>query len=193
MGETSSEVNPELRSAFIRYFGDFDNAMTALLIDQPLLGMRMKDVAAAIDFLALRPEADMQRLSAYGYGSAGVVLLHAASLDERIRNVILEGTLVSLESVIDDKLHWKVFEQVVPSALSSYDFPELACAVAPRRVLIVNASSPRGKRLAVDDVLRTYSLGGRACRLADDALRAVEREPGERLSQVASQLLGSTG
>src|SRR5262249_54192801 len=41
------------------YFGDFDSAMTALLLGKPLVGMRAMDVSRGVDLLSARADVDL--------------------------------------------------------------------------------------------------------------------------------------
>jgi len=151
MGETSED---DKRTWDI--FGKFYSAMTALLAGRTMIGLRAQDVARAVDVLATRPDVEISSLSAIGKGEAAVVLLHAAVLDDRIRNLTLEGMLVSYESVAEWKIHYQVFESVVPGALASYDLPDLAASLAPRGVKIINATNPRKQIMELQDVKRIY-------------------------------------
>jgi cephalosporin-C deacetylase-like acetyl esterase len=139
-----------------RYFGDFDSAMTGLLIGRPLVGMRALDVNQGVNILAARPEVDAERIYAIGRGSAAVSLLHAAALDSRIRKVTLDGMLISYRAVVDANIHQDVFENVVQGALPAYDLPDLAASLKPREVSIIDAVNPMGRMLSLDDMRKQY-------------------------------------
>ncbi|MBI3698093.1 MAG: acetylxylan esterase, partial [Acidobacteria bacterium] len=134
-------------SDFPRFFGDYNNAMKALLLGKTLAGMRAQDIARGLDLLATRPEVDRDRILGYGRGGGAVPLLHLAALDPRLKRVALEEMLVSYEAVVRARIHRDVFESVVPGALRSYDLPDLAAAAAPRRVTIVSSIDPLGHPL----------------------------------------------
>jgi hypothetical protein len=143
-GETQpARVRPS--GEFARWFGDYDSAMTALLIGKTLAGMRAYDVARGVDLLAGRPEVDAERIYAYGKGAGATAVLFAALLDARIRRVALEGLLVSYEAVTSQRLHRDVFEQVAPGILRHGDIPEMLAALAPRPVSVLSTSDPLGR------------------------------------------------
>ena len=150
-------------------FGQFYSAMTAFLVGRTMVGLQAQDIVRAVDVLASRSDVDMESLSAFGKGDAAVVLLHAAALDDRIRRVTLEGMLVSYESVVAARVHNRVFESIVPGALRSYDLPDLATALAPRAVRIVDATNARRQRLEIDEVRRVYEATKKAFDLAGAA------------------------
>ena len=78
-------------------------------------------------------------------------------MDQRIRKVAVERTLISYESVVDHKIHRNVFEDVIPGVLKVYDLPALARIVAPREMTIVDAANPVGQRVPLDVVRSAYA------------------------------------
>ena len=89
-------------------------------------------------------------------------MLHAAVLDDRIRNVTLERMLASYASVVEWKIHQEDIECIVPGALASYDLPDLAARLAPRGVKIINATNPRRQVMELGDVKKIYVAAERA-------------------------------
>jgi cephalosporin-C deacetylase-like acetyl esterase len=180
-GETREETN-----RVWSVFGQYYSAMTAFLTGNTLVGLRAQDVVRAVDWLATRDDVELGNLSVYGQGAAAVAVLHAAVLDERIKNVALEEMLVSYEAVMRWKLHQRVFESIVPNALASYDLPDLAACLALRRLRIINAVNPRGQRLEVRETRHQYATAQQAFAAAGmpDSFAIVERKPGQKLSAV---------
>ena len=154
-GETRTPGDPTDRP-WTRYFGDYNSAMTAILAGRTLVGMRAADVVRGVDLLSACDDVDSGKIFAAGRGAAASAVLHAAALDERIRKVGLEGMLVSYRSVVDCKIHYQVFEQVVPGVLENYDLPGLVLSLAPRPVTIVDARDPLGQTVPLDEVQRLY-------------------------------------
>jgi cephalosporin-C deacetylase-like acetyl esterase len=165
MGETEV-LESEQASDVRRYFGDYDSAMTALAVGKPLAGMRALDVSRAVDLLQARAEVDTERIVAFGKGNGAVSVLYAAVLDARLKNVVLERALNSYRTVVDQKIHRQVFENVVASALRFYDLPDLVASLAPREVWVVNPVDAVGRALSADQVERTYRFARQAYRLA---------------------------
>jgi cephalosporin-C deacetylase-like acetyl esterase len=126
-----------------------------------MLGMRTRDVLRALDYLETRSEIDQNRISAIGHGSAGLLVLHAAALDERIRSVASLGALVSYAAVVENEIYAHRPSMFPPAGLSKYDLPELAALVAPRPLLLVNAVDQIHGRIELDRVSQTYSSTSR--------------------------------
>jgi cephalosporin-C deacetylase-like acetyl esterase len=181
MGETREELDRS--DAFFTYFGAFESAMTAMLVGKTLIGMRAQDVVRAVDLLALREDVEMRNLSAYGFGAAAPVLLHAAALDDRIKNVVLENMLISYESVVTEKISRQIFESIIPGVLGKYDLPDLAAALAPRRVTIVNPVNPRGQNLELSKARLQYENAKAAFQVsgAESSFVISELKPGQSL------------
>ncbi len=176
-GETQHR-STEQGSDFPGYFGDFDSAMTALLIGRPLVGMRALDVCRGIDLLSARAEVDRERIYGFGKDAGALSLLYAAVLDERIKKVSLEGMLISYQTVVNQRIHRQVFEHVVPGALRSYDLPDLVAALIPRQVWIVNGVDALGHQVRMGEVKKQYAVSSEAFRTAglESSLQIVERK-----------------
>jgi len=124
---------------------EFPFAHLCFHLGRPWLGQRVEDALAALDVLAGRPEADAARLSIVGIEKGGPVALHAAALDERLREVTVERAIESWMDVVATPRAKDQLNQVVPGALAFYDLPDLARAIAPRQVTIRNAVDATGK------------------------------------------------
>jgi cephalosporin-C deacetylase-like acetyl esterase len=187
-GETREEL--DRTDAFFNYFGAFESAMTAMLVGKTLIGLRAQDVMRAVDLLILREDVEMQGLSAFGFGEAAPVLLHAAALDDRIKNVVLKNMLVSYESVVTEKISRRIFENIVPGVLAKYDLPDLAATLAPRRVAIINPVNPRGQSLELSQALLQYEHTKAAFKLAGASSSFVisEQKPGQSLARFFPEL-----
>ncbi len=186
MGET--HIAPDRNdSEFYRYFGDFEDAMTAVLMNRTLAGMRAADITRGIDMLAARPDVDMNRISAIGRNSAAVPMLYTAVFDKRIKGVALEGMLLSYDAVVHDRMQRLVFEQVVPGALLDFDIPDLVNALAPRSVWISAPVTPTGAPVAPPEFAKTFSSAAKTSR----ALQLRPPRPAdERAAAYYGELLG---
>ena len=143
-GETTSGDGRN-GSDWPRYFGDFGNAMTALLTGKPLVAMRAEDISRAADLLTARADIDAARLSVYGLEGGAVPALYSAALDARFQNATLERGLVSYETVVRQPIHRQAFEHIVHGALKHYDLPDLARWMGPRKVRVVDAVDALGR------------------------------------------------
>ncbi|MED6314817.1 MAG: hypothetical protein VX704_07260, partial [Verrucomicrobiota bacterium] len=97
-------------------------------IGQPLLGQRVRDLLAVVDYLNEVGSERVRSIQLVGTGAAGPVALHAASLDARIIKVELRNSEVNswVEDVVAQPLRREMVDHIVPNALAWYDLPDLA-------------------------------------------------------------------
>jgi hypothetical protein len=164
IGETTSDWSYGGSSA--NWFGQEKIAWLALMTGQPLVGIRMGDILRGLDVLAGKKLLADDGALGYAKGSAGVDLLHAAAIEPRISEVVVEEGLISYEAIARAPLHRRVFESVVPGSLGKYDLADLAATLAPRPVWLVNLVSPMGVRSLRKDVESAYEFAATAYRVA---------------------------
>ena len=127
------------------YLGVFNLlSLRAFLVGKTIVGIRTADALLALDWLRARADVDPSAVTLYGNGPLGIVALHAAVLDPRIRRVVVENTLASYRSIVDEPLHRNMSEIVIPGVLRSYDVPDLLQALSPRRVVLINPVNAAG-------------------------------------------------
>ena len=164
LGETRRRL--DMASDFDRYFGDYEDAMTGIMMGRTLVAMRARDIQRGLDLLAARPDVDVQKLSGVGRNNGAVSLLYAAAFDQRLRAVALEGMLLSYDAVVTNHIHRQIFEDVVPGALEDFDLPDLVSAIAPRAVWISGSVAPAGPAASPREVQDTYNAALNTFRLA---------------------------
>jgi cephalosporin-C deacetylase-like acetyl esterase/pimeloyl-ACP methyl ester carboxylesterase len=151
VGETAPGQPPGKRP---NYFGtDSREAFLGLHLNRPLLGQRVLDVLSILK----KSGGPKQEVHLVGVGSMGPVALHAAALDERVKSVTLERSVVSWEAVANSPVSHNQLANAVPGALAVYDLPQLAALVAPRKVVIRAATDPRGQPLPQAEVVKLYA------------------------------------
>ena len=189
MGET--EVLESEQANDVRpYFGDYDSAMTALVLGKPLIGMRALDISRAVDLLEAREDVDPARILAFGRGNGAASVLYAAALDERLKKIVLERMLVSYQTIVDQKIHRQVFETVIPSVLRFYDLPDLVAALAPREVWMVNPVDAVGRLVQSGQAESNYSFAQQAFRISGQPNRLHFKNRGnETISQAYPELV----
>jgi cephalosporin-C deacetylase-like acetyl esterase len=162
------------------FFGDYDSGMTALLVGRPLVAMRAFDISRAVDLLQSLEGVDSQQIHGMGRGNGAVALLYAATLDTRIKMVVLEQMLQSYRAVVDNRVQRQVFESAVPRVLRFYDLPDLVAALAPRPVWIVSPVDAVGQVLPVQRALGPYDVARGAFKLLgqETLFRLRTRQPG---------------
>jgi dienelactone hydrolase len=158
MGETIPDAG---RDRSPSPFGpDWREAFLALHLDRPLLGRRVADVLTVLESLAAEPGADRDAgFELIGFGPAGLVVLHAALLDEHgmIKKVTLERSLVSWSKLIEQKVSRDQLASVVPGVLGLYDIPELAAKLAPLPLAVHDAVDAMGAAVSQRALEQTYA------------------------------------
>jgi cephalosporin-C deacetylase-like acetyl esterase len=117
------------------------NEATAFLgvqVGQSIAGIRVADIARCLGFLKTREDIDSGRISALARGEMCVPLLHAAVLEESLRQIVLIEPLLSLESVVMSRFYYLDPGSMISGMLTAYDLPDLAAALAPRKLVLVD-------------------------------------------------------
>lgn len=107
-------------------------SLRADLVGRTLVGLRVDDVLHAVDYLTARADVDHAQISAEASGHMGLVLLHAAVLDLRIRHVVVDHMLSSYRSLIDAPLPIGAPEDIIPGVMLHYGIADLERALKPR-------------------------------------------------------------
>jgi dienelactone hydrolase len=155
LGETA----PERKSPF---GADWEEAFLGILLKRPLLGLRVADVLSANEGMG-------GECLLVASGAAVPVALHAAALDPRFPELRLEKGILSWSSVVKARVTQNQLSSVVPGALEAYDLPDLAAAIAPRKLTIRNPVDPSGKPISQAELEA-------ACRKVREAYKAAGAE-----------------
>jgi dienelactone hydrolase len=148
------ETTPRGRPALL---GEYGAAMRAAVVGRTLVGMRAEDTIRAVDYLVSRPDVNAKQVAAFGEGSLGVPLLHAAVLDKRIEEVVVQDTLGSYQLAVDKPLHRSLYDVAVPGVLRRYDLEHLATAMGPARVTLLNPVDAAGNPLRLEPLRKRFA------------------------------------
>jgi hypothetical protein len=124
-----------------------------LILGRPLLGGQVYDTLRTLDYLRSRPDVGAAAVSLVGDGAHGVIALYAAVLDPRTRGVALRRTVTDYRSLAVAERYTQPFGIYAYGILREFDLVDVARAVGPRPVLLLNPVSARGEpagRLAAD-------------------------------------------
>ena len=116
----------------------------SMLIGRSLAGIRAGEVNRLARLLKRNHSID----AVYGLTRKQMapVLLHAAAFDTAISRVLLLAPCASYRSIVMDRFYRPAcIEGAVPGALMAYDLPDLAAALAPRKLLMVNRMDASGR------------------------------------------------
>jgi hypothetical protein len=142
--------------SWLTWFGDYDSAMTSVMLGTSLVSQRAADIQAGYNLLASMPGVDPKRISGAADGNAAPALLHAAALVD-FKSLLLDSMVASYRSIAEAPIHRDVFESIVPGALRIYDLPGLAASIA-KPVILVDPASPMGVPLplaAAQDIYKS--------------------------------------
>jgi cephalosporin-C deacetylase-like acetyl esterase len=129
-----------------RYWNnEYPIAYMGIHLARPLVGQRTEDVLAAMEVLVAQKEIDPGKVRLVGIGRGGPVALHAAALDERFAEVLLERSIASWMDVVATPMCKRQLGGIVAGALERYDLPDLVRAIAPRPVAVRETVDPTGE------------------------------------------------
>ncbi|MBD3176870.1 MAG: prolyl oligopeptidase family serine peptidase [Armatimonadia bacterium] len=111
------------------------HSLLAIQASRVLMGMRVHDVMAAIDYLSERPEIDPARIAMTGNSGGGSITLYASAMDERILASIPSCAFCTYRDSIQAMRHCSC--NFVPGMAESIEMGDLAGLVAPRWQLII--------------------------------------------------------
>lgn len=149
-------------------------AWLGLMVGRPLLGIRINDVIRGLDALESLGRPRGARLTAFAQGRLGPLLLHAAVVDDRLFGIGVEQSLLSYRLAGSSPIHRNLEDTILPGVLGRYDLPDLAAALAPAPLAILNSISPVGQVLLRKEAAAEFTY-------AAEAYAAAGATPGLRL------------
>ncbi|HEX3373231.1 MAG TPA: acetylxylan esterase, partial [Edaphobacter sp.] len=109
--------------------------LRAELVGKTLLGLRVDDVIAAVNFMQGSTTGDPNQITAQASGHLGLVLLHAAVLDPRLKHITVDHSLESYKSLLDAPMPIDAPEDILPGVLLRYDIPDLIRVLGSRATI----------------------------------------------------------
>ncbi len=145
-------------------------AHIALLMGRTILGERIWDISKAIDALSVFDGLDLENITITGNSGGGTVSFYAACYDERIRFSAPSCSFCDYKTSIMNYYHCSC--NFIPHAYEWFDMQDLACLIAPRKLLVVTGSQDKifpieGVKRAYETVEKIYRKAGAEgnCRL----------------------------
>ncbi len=158
-------------------------ALNAILCGTTLLGLRVWDVMRLVDYVATRPDVNMETLACAGLSGGGTVTLFATALDLRIRRAIVSGYLNTFRTSIMSIDHCSC--NYIPGLVQVAEMPDLAGLIAPRPLLVESGLHDpiypvEGTRQALDELRTVYRCFGAEDRLESDIFEGEHRWSGQK-------------
>lgn len=166
-------------------------AFLGVLVGRSVVGVRAAEISRCVQFLKGRPDVAGGEIGAVAWGSMGIALLHAAAFDPSIQKIALIEPLISFQSVVANRYYSLDAGALVANALTSYDLPDLAAALAPRPLALIDVADQLGKPIGPDSMEAGYRVtrDAYAMRGARDRLVIRTSIPGRPRAQVLGPLL----
>ncbi|GIX06347.1 MAG: xylan esterase [Candidatus Poribacteria bacterium] len=164
IGETKSRLQYR-GDYYSRYGVETDLTYTSFMIGLPLLGLRVRDVVRAVDYLRTRTDVAEDQIAVHGVGGGALLALHAAVLDERIAEVVLEEMLYAYKALVLNERYAYHVNIFLPNVLLEYDLGDLAAAVAPRRLILRRPLDQMRQAASPTHVNKEYSIAETAYRI----------------------------
>jgi dienelactone hydrolase len=131
-------------------------AWASLMLGKPLLGQRVTDILAVAEALRNHPAARNRPLAVAARGTVTPPALFAAAMNRRIEKIYLSGGLVSYGSIVETENYRHPLANFVFRLLLETDLPQIARAIAPRRVILSGAVNAAGETMDASVVRRIY-------------------------------------
>ncbi len=194
IGSTTPPHSADIESTSFRHLFSVETAMAymAWFMDESLFGMRVADVVRAIDYTESRPDVDQAEIRLIGVGRGAQWALFAAALDSRVHAVVCDGGLLSYHSLTSSDLYLHSADIFVKDVLLHFDLPQVAAAVAGRRLILVSPVDAMKNPVELPVVRETYRWAAEvyAQAGASDRFRTLRRDPDADLAGQYLEFLG---
>lgn len=135
----------------------------ALMVGRTLLGMRVLDCMAAVDYLLTLPQVDPQALICTGQSGGGTATLFATALDTRFAISIPSCYFCTFEHSIMAMSHCDC--NYAPGVLNLCEMYDIAGLIAPRPLLVIAGAEDRifpieGVKIAYEKLQAIYGASG---------------------------------
>ena len=125
----------------------FNIWFAGIQISRSIVGIQAGDLERVVSYLKSRQDVKPGTIFGVARGNMCPVLLHAAALDNSINRVALVEPMLSYRSIVMNPYYKPSFVLAsIPGSLSIYDLPDLSACLAPRPLLMVNATDQNGHR-----------------------------------------------
>ena len=144
------------------------SAGAALLLGHTMVGWRVYDAIRAFDYLATRPEVDMNRLGIMGISGGGTTTFFTAAIETRVKAAVVSGYFNTFRDSILSLSH--CIDNYIPNVLQYAEMYDIAGLIAPRALFIESGTEDtifpiEATRFAVNEAKTIFN-----CFNADDKL-----------------------
>ncbi len=123
----------------------------SMLIGRSIVGIRASDVVKLTRLL--EKTCNVSEIYAVSRKEMAPVILHAAAFEKSITDIALIEPFSSYISIVRNHFYTSAFiPGVVPGALKEYDLPDIAAALAPRKLLMAGVTDGYGKTTDIEGI-----------------------------------------
>lgn len=122
-------------------------------VGTPLLGLQIYDNMRAIDYMQTRPEVDGEKLAVTGASGGGNQSMNIGAWDERLKVVVPVCSVGTYDSYLGAAC---CVCEVLPGALSFAEEGDILAMVAPRSLMVVNATQD-ARQFSVEEAARSIA------------------------------------
>ena len=151
IGDLRPEAGRGAPSYTISHESEEEYAWASLILGKPVLDQRVADILALVEALKSRG-----RVAIAASGRLTVPALMAAAAVQDIESIYLSGGLDSFRSIVESEQYKQPLSIFAPNVLAHADLPQLASAIAPRRIHLAGATDAAGRTLPLDAVRKIY-------------------------------------
>ena len=121
----------------------FDVWIASVLTGRSITGIQAADVIRLARYIEQQP--GIEEIYGIAINSLSPILLHASVLDSKITRVALIEPYASYRSLVMNRFYDPGFHlSSVAGSIGEYDLPDLAAAIAPRRLLMAGVTDAAG-------------------------------------------------
>jgi hypothetical protein len=129
----------------------------SMLIGRSIAGVRAGDVVRLATLL--KSKEGISEIYGLSRREMAPVMLHAAAFSQDIKCIALVEPYSSYLSIVMNRFYTQTFiHNTVPGALKSYDLPDLAASLAPRKLLIAGSIDGNSKTLDYESLSKETEI-----------------------------------
>ncbi|MEI6142582.1 MAG: acetylxylan esterase [Mariniphaga sp.] len=154
----------------------------SILIGRSIVGLRAGDVVRLTRLL--KKNRDINEVFGLARKEMAPVMLHATAFDKSITRIALIEPYSSYQSIALNRFYDSKFvSSLVPGALPTYDLPDLAATLIPRKLLFVGVTDGNGKSLDQEAISKEFEIIQTTYKTMnmDTQLNIVTLKPDEKL------------
>lgn len=113
-----------------------------------IVGIHASDIQRLVSFLKNKNGIKNENIFAIAKGEATSALVHSAAFEKSFSKIVLIEPLGSYASVVTNQFYRvNPMYPFIPGMLNKYDLPNIEAALAPSKLLIINAKNQMGKEI----------------------------------------------